>query len=408
MSDGHPIKNVLMPCLDLEAPQRASTPFRKPKKTYRIQRFILTMALGALGLSTISGNVSVKAQTDSTLEGNRGTNQPVRVIWSPDPPYALSHGGVPTGLEIDLWRTIAETRKIPYQIERAENWNSLLSDVSTGKADIAMGGILINENRSKRFHFSFPTAASSLKVYSIANKEPTALKLIKILISKETLLVLLGLILIACFFAIPVWAIERQRPEFEGTRKRHQLIFILQKTLLLSTDHTRKTRTRLLSITSLFGRVVLTAYFSSYILEAARSTHSEPRDSLTKTIQLSNAISRHRTFATTPGSIQESILQSAGAQTINCEPIKECISLLKSGQADAILSDTQSMSSATEERQDEQQIITETNDVMPLFIAYAFSDNFSQDPRSRSINDAIARSYYDGTYNQLSIKWLKR
>ena len=389
-----------------EEPQRAGKTFRKQSKFNRIQRFILTIALGALGLPTISGEIPVKAETATTFGENTNTNQPVRVIWSPDPPYALSHGGVPTGLEIDLWRTIAETRQIPYQIERAESWKALLDAVSTGKADIAMGGILIDENRSKRFHFSFPTAASTLKLYTLADEKPTAFKLIEILASKETLLILLGLIVIICFFAIPVWAIERQRPEFEGEQKRHQLIYILQKTLLLSTDHTKHTTTRLISIASLFARVILTAYFASYILEVARS--SDAATGTSQTIHLSNAISWQRTFAAIPGSIQESILKSADAKTINCELMEECISLLESGQADAILSDTQSMAQAIKERHNAQKITAKTNDLMPLFIAYAFSNEFSEDPRSRSINDAIARSYYDGTYNELSIKWIKQ
>ena len=133
-----------------EEPQRAGKTFRKQSIFNRIQRFILTIALGGLSLPTIAGDIPVKAETATTFGENTNTNQPVRVIWSPDPPYALSHGGVPTGLEIDLWRTIAETRQIPYQIERAESWKALLDAVSTGKADIAMGGILIDENRSKR------------------------------------------------------------------------------------------------------------------------------------------------------------------------------------------------------------------------------------------------------------------
>ena len=88
--------------------------------------------------------------------------------------------------------------------------------------------------------------------------------------------------------------------------------------------------------------------------------------------------------------------------------MEECISLLESGQANAILSDTQSMAQAIKERQHGQKITAKTNDLMPLFIAYAFSNDFSEDHRSRSINDAIARSYYDGTYNELSIKWIKQ
>ena len=47
---------------------------------------------------------------------------PVDVIWFPNPPYAVNHKGVPAGFEIDLWRMIAETRQIPYRIRKAESF----------------------------------------------------------------------------------------------------------------------------------------------------------------------------------------------------------------------------------------------------------------------------------------------
>jgi len=42
-----------------------------------------------------------------------------------------------------------------------------------------------------------------------------------------------------------------------------------------------------------------------------------------------------------------------------------------------------------------------------LFMAFAISDQFGKDPRSRIINDGIARSYYDGTHAKLSRIWLQ-
>ena len=44
---------------------------------------------------------------------------------------------------------------------------------------------------------------------------------------------------------------------------------------------------------------------------------------------------------------------------------------------------------------------------MTLFMAFAISDSFSRDPRAAAINDAIARSYYDGSYARLSGIWLR-
>ena len=329
---------------------------------------------------------------------------PVDVIWFPNPPYAVNRKGVPAGFEIDLWRMIAETRQIPYRIRKADSFEDLLEAIQTNQADLAISGVLINENRSKQFRFSFPTASSDLKIYTLDNQEAAAIKMLRILLSKQVLLIFLGLILIACIFALPVWFVERKRPDLADKRKRHQLIFILQKTLLLSTDHTRQTRTRLISIGSLFARVLLTAYFTSFILKVATSeTNANTGNQME---DLNFEILKNSTFAAIPGYIQTSILKSNGAKTVDCDVAETCIGLLQSGKADAILDDMLTMRSALKAMPPEPKVTPASEKLMTLFMAFAISDQFGKDPRSRMINDGIARSYYDGSHAKLSRIWL--
>lgn len=333
-----------------------------------------------------------------------GASAPVNVIWHPDPPYALNKNGVPSGFEIDLWRMIAETHGIPYRIRRARSFSDLLNAVSSGTADLAIGGILINENRSKKFQFSFPTATSELKIYETSREESAALRLLQVLASKETLLIFLGVALIACFFALPVWLLERNRSDLSNKRKRHQLVLILQKTLLLSTDHTQKSTTRIISIGSLFARVLLTAYFTSYILKTASNTQRDLK--LEQTQNLETAALQNKVFASIRGSIQESILNSSNIKQIDCNLMTKCIRLVDEGKADAILADNQSMKSGLLAQPTNQQITASSETLTTLFIAFGFSKQFLNDPRARIINDAIARSYYDGTHSSLSRSWL--
>ncbi len=334
----------------------------------------------------------------------KDAQDPVDVIWFPNPPYAVNRKGVPAGFEIDLWRMIAETRQIPYRIRKADSFEDLLEAIQTNQADLAISGVLINENRSKQFRFSFPTASSDLKIYTLDNQEAAAIKMLRILLSKQVLLIFLGLILIACIFALPVWFVERKRPDLADKRKRHQLIFILQKTLLLSTDHTRHTRTRLISIGSLFARVLLTAYFTSFILKLATSeTNANTGNQME---DLNFEILRNSTFAAIPGYIQTSILKSNGAKTVDCDVAENCIGLLQSGKADAILDDMLTMRSALKMMPPEPKVAPASEKLMTLFMAFAISDQFGKDPRSRMINDGIARSYYDGTHAKLSRIWL--
>ena len=364
-------------------------------------RTILLLSLGAFIACTM-GDLSYKVRADENSAEERKT---VNVIWHPDPPYALNENGIPTGFEIDLWRMIAENRKIPYRITRANTFGELLEAIGSGRADVAMGGILINENRSKRFQFSFPTATSEFKIYELKQEESTALRLLQVTTSKEVLLIFAGVALIACFFAVPVWLLERNRLDSIHEKKRHQLILILQKTLLLSTDHTQKSKTRIISIISLFARVLLTAYFASYILKTANNIQTDNKQEVITS--LDSGTLQGKIFASLSDSIQESVLRSKGIKQISCELMPECLQQLESGRADAILADEQSMQTALQQMPSALNIQPTSETLTTLFIAYGISENFLDDPRSGAINDAIARSYYDGTYTKLSQSWLR-
>ena len=359
------------------------------------------LTIGALCSTLLTAEcIPISQAQDLTAEAT----DPVDVIWFPNPPYALNEKGIPAGFEIDLWRMIAESRQIPYRIRKADSFEDLLAAISSNQADLAISGVLINENRSKAFRFSFPTASSDLKVYTVNDEEPTAVKLLRVLLSREVLLIFLGLLLIACIFALPVWMMERHRPDLADKQKRHQLVLILQKTLLLSTDHTKRTKTRLISIASLFARVLLTAYFASYILKVASSEQLTKKQNLIEEINFETL--KDTTFAAIPGYIQTSILKSNGAKTIECDVAETCIQLLKTGQADAILDDMLTMQTTLPLMQ-EAKVSAASEKLMTLFMAFAFSKNFSKDQRALAINDAIARSYYDGTHAKLSRIWLR-
>ena len=362
---------------------------------------IALLSLGTLWVCALGG-LQHPSHADNTVTD---AQDPVDVIWFPNPPYAVNRKGVPAGFEIDLWRMIAETRQIPYRIRKAGSFEELLTAIETDQADLAISGVLINENRSKQFHFTFPTASSDLKIYKLDSQEPTAIKMLRILLSRQVLLIFLGLGLIACIFALPVWFVERKRPDLADKRKRHQLVFILQKTLLLSTDHTRHTRTRLISIGSLFARVLLTAYFTSFILKIA--TSETDTTSGNQMEDLNFEILKNSTFAAIPGYIQTSILESSGAKTVDCDIAETCVGLLQAGKAEAILDDMLTMRSTLKTMPPEPKVTAASDKLMTLFMAFAISDQFSLDPRSRDINDAIARSYYDGSHAKLSRIWLK-
>ena len=329
---------------------------------------------------------------------------PVQVVWFPDPPYTLDEHGVPTGFEIDLWRIIAETQQIPYQIRQVNRFKDLLDAVTSGEADIAIGGIMINENRSKKFVFTPPTATSSMRIYERKVEEATAIKVLKAISSREVVLIFLGLIVIAGFFALPVWLLERDRSGISSKSKREELIYFVQKTLLLSSDHTKRSITRLLSIASLFARVLLTAYFTTYILKIVTAQDAKTANEASSTTSISQF--KNKMFASMPSTIQASMLTSAGIRQTTCWQRDQCVLMLQAGQVDAILDDVQSMKMRLAAAAPEPKITPTSGPLMTMFMAYGLSKKFSQDPRATTINDAISRSYYNGTHAALSRTWL--
>ena len=163
---------------------------------------------------------------------------PVQVVWFPDPPYTLDEHGVPTGFEIDLWRIIAETQQIPYQIRQVNRFKDLLDAVTSGEADVAIGGIMINENRSKKFNFTPPTATSSMRIYERKVEEATAIKVLKAISSREVVLIFPWTHWIAGFFALPVWLLERDRSGISSKSKREELdLFCTENTVAVFGPH---------------------------------------------------------------------------------------------------------------------------------------------------------------------------
>ena len=369
---------------------------------HRATRQLRNTLLLGLGMLSLCSSLTARGRAEATLQNIQA---PINVIWFPDKPYALDQGGIPTGFEIDLWRMIAESRQIPYRIKRADSFKGMLESVSSGESDLAIGGILINENRSKKFDYTFPTSTSEMKIYTVSKETSTPVKVVQILLSSEAIIIFTGLIMIVAFFAIPVWILERKehRKIFEKGAL-HELIYILQKTLLLSTDHTKRTATRILSMTSLFARVLLTAYFASYILKVTSKELLESGDVANNRLNLSNI--NQKTFVQVPASIQASILASSEAKIIDCNIEDECISKLKRGEADATLADVRTMETALASNPSQIKIKAASNNLMMLFTAFGMSKQFSQnDPRASLINDGIARSYYDGSHAELSRNW---
>ena len=96
----------------------------------------------------------------------RGKGRLLRVAtFSSYPPFSFISHGKPSGLSIELVTEWANRRNWRIQVQSMDNI-SVIPSVQTGKADIAIGGLNITEERKKQVLFSDETCASHVGFFT--------------------------------------------------------------------------------------------------------------------------------------------------------------------------------------------------------------------------------------------------
>lgn len=118
-----------------------------------MKKFLAAMAVGAL---TAACAVPVMAEDDNVL---------VMATNAEFPPYEYREGDEIVGIDAEVAALIADKLGMELQIEDMA-FDSVLAAVQTGKADIAMAGITVTEDRQKTVNFtdSYTTATQMIIV----------------------------------------------------------------------------------------------------------------------------------------------------------------------------------------------------------------------------------------------------
>lgn len=90
--------------------------------------------------------------------------EPLRVVTKSLPPFVIVEGDELTGLSIELWDLIAQRIGVEYEWHKLDTVGELLAAIQDGKADVAIAGITITEQREELLDFSFPYFDSGLQI----------------------------------------------------------------------------------------------------------------------------------------------------------------------------------------------------------------------------------------------------
>jgi len=123
-------------------------------------------------------------------------------------PLVFQEKGRWSGLEVELWEKIAEELDIKYDYIEEKQFPSLLKKTTAGKFDLSMAGITRTIERDEKMDMSYFTLDTGLGIASLPRSSFSLRDLAKGLFSKQTIVLLLFLVLFAAITAHIYWFVE--------------------------------------------------------------------------------------------------------------------------------------------------------------------------------------------------------
>ena len=90
--------------------------------------------------------------------------KPMEVVTRTIEPFSFTQNGKRTGYSVDLWNKISEELKLEDSYKVTGSAKQMIQDVSSGKADVAVGALSITAEREKVVDFTQPFFESGLQV----------------------------------------------------------------------------------------------------------------------------------------------------------------------------------------------------------------------------------------------------
>ena len=187
----------------------------KPPNNFRRDRPAMAALRAAFAavLMCLCGSASAQTPTDALLQRELvvGTKEAA--------PFAMKNAdGAWTGISIDLWRRIAEEKKIRYRLVETETVPQLIEGVAAGKFDVAVAALTVTAAREEILDFSAPFYTTGLGIAVASGGLANWAPVFRALTSFNFLQSVFALIGLALLVGLVVWLFERRsNEEFGGS-----------------------------------------------------------------------------------------------------------------------------------------------------------------------------------------------
>lgn len=162
-------------------------------------------------LLAVSGAASAQTPVETLLQRQLvvGTKEAA--------PFAMKNAdGIWTGISIDLWRRIAEEKRIRYRFVETETVPQLIDGVAAGKFDVAVAALTVTAAREEMLDFSAPFYTTGLGIAIASGGLANWAPVLRALTSLNFIQSVLALIGLALLVGLIVWLFERRTNEEFG------------------------------------------------------------------------------------------------------------------------------------------------------------------------------------------------
>jgi ABC-type amino acid transport substrate-binding protein len=363
----------------------------------------LTRIWSSLGLLIICVGVGVEVATAGTQpQESLEVQRPLMIGWAP---FSRDEGELlddkPLQELIDYWAVIANRQRIPFLLKRVDRFSDLMQAVENGRLDGAIRMIEATPERDEDLLLTEPVASDSWVVFTKPTQGDPLLALLSVFVSPDSLVLYAQMIGVMFLVSLPIVIVEQRKmgagvEVFRSPRQviRH-LVFFLQKTLMLSTDHTTTTLSRLVSIISLFIRLLLAALFTSYFLAKLRNTMAGGQ---APSVQSLADLRSLQPVAVLRGGVTSSAVNGYGIEYVTCAHFADCMRMVKQGQARSTVVPLIAGEWLLHKDSSVSGLIRRPGELRQYFIHFAFSKSILETHPGvfRRINKEIVGSYSDG------------
>ncbi len=285
------------------------------------------------------------------LPGKAQTAGPVLRVGVVDgsQPCSYRERGAWTGLAVELWARVAQSKDLPYVLRPMPSVKAMLEATRSGQLDVAVECINITPERLRRYRFSLPFQEDGQAVLVANDRFSLGKAFLEVLLSPP-LLRMVGILVFALLvMSGTVWWVEGHAAQVRQTTKGPLHRFIMIFTILLTGEGDSEivdtSRGRAVLMVGYLVRniasAVLVGFLTVQLVQEAQGRANRTFDNLSE-------IGRMR-VGYKPGTVSEDLIKEIGLPLkasgrhggggVPLPTISSSLELLQQGRIDAVLAD---------------------------------------------------------------------